>query len=193
MKQIKKNKSVLAVCVILGFIAGLLVFSLPNKYVAEGTLFIKRTAETSNSFFTYEGYYSQQAAAAYTNTVSGLLESVDLQSSALIKLGIPVNEDTTRRYAHYISVKKSSPQLITVTVKQNSPDSAKQLWTALVDELLSTNGQINQNGDTKLSISEISTQPVVNQTFKSIWLDAVAGILFGAVLGLAVISLKDYD
>jgi capsular polysaccharide biosynthesis protein len=192
-KVIKKHKNVLLSFAVLGVILGALVYSLPTKYISTGSLYIKRAADTSTNFFTYEGYYSQQTALSYTSTVVGLLESVDIQSKALNKLNIPVDETTLRKYARYIKVKKSSPQIVELTVKGNSVESSKNLWEAVANEAVVVTQQLNANGDNKLDVSKISSQPVVKREYKSLWINIPAGILLALGLGVFIVSLKEYD
>lgn len=192
-KVIKKYSKTMYICAIIGALLGIIAYFIPSKYISTGSFYIKRSADANISFFTYEGYYSQQTALSYTNTVVGLLESVDIQSKALSKLNIPINEVSLRRYAKYIKVKKSGPQLVTLTVKGNSFADSKNLWGAVADELVVANQQLNVNGDNKLNVSKISLQPVVKKEYRSLWLHIPAGILLALGAGIFSISLKEYD
>lgn len=192
-KLAKKHTNLLLVYATLGGIAGILIYCVPSKYIATGSFYIGRTTDNSSNFFTYEGYYSQQTALTYANTVAALLESVDIQSKALSQLNIPVNENTLAKYARFINVKKSGPQLVTLAVKGNTYDTSKNLWMSLSDQLITTSQTINLTADNRLMISKVSSEPVVKPAYKSLWINVPAGIILGAALGLLVMSLKEYD
>ena len=193
LRIINKHRRAIYIYVTLGVMMGVLIFFLPSKYVSTVSFYIKRAADANTSFFTYEGYYGQQTALSYTNTVVGLLESVDIQSKALNKLNIQVNEVSLRRYAKHIKAKKSGPQLVALTVKGNTFSESKKLWEAVADELITVNQQLNVNGDDKLNVSKISAQPVVKKENKSLWLNIPAGILLALCAGIFIVSFKEYD
>lgn len=188
-----KNSKALILITLLGTLGGLIVFFLPTRYVAKGSFYAKRAAnEATSEFFTYEGYYGQQAALSYTNTVIGLLESTDLMKMALEKLNEPVNEITLRKYKKLVNVKKKGPQLVTLETKGQDQSSAKLLWDALSDSLFETAVKINVNGDPALSFSKISEDPVVNRNYKNIWINMLAGTGVGFAFGLFAVSIKEY-
>lgn len=193
LKLIKKHSILVLVLALIGLIVGIGVFFIPAKYLAIGSFYINREPDNNVGFFTYEGYYSQQAALTYTNTVSALLESVDVQSRSLERLGIEINEQSLRYYGKNIKVKKSGPQLITLTVKGNNPEQAKNLWQAVSKELLITADSINTRGDTKLKIAVVSEEPVIKSTYKNVWVNVAAGMLSGIMLGIWFATLKEYD
>jgi len=182
----------LAIFVFVGAVSGVGVFLLPEKYITTGSFYVKRAPQDSGEFFTYEGYYGQQASLAYTNTVFALLESIDLESMALKKLGAPVDELTLRKLHKKISVKKSGPQLISLTVKDLSPNESKKVWNALSDALLETTNKINFDGDTALSISQVSPEPVVKKAYNNLVLTVLIGVSFGFATSVFVLSLKEY-
>jgi len=192
-KIINKHRKAIYTYAILGAMIGVLIYFLPSKYISTGSFYIKRATDVNKDFFTYEGYYGQQTTLSYTNTVVGLLESVDLQSKALSTLNIPIDEISLRKYAKYIKVKKSGPQLVTLTVKGKTFIDSKSMWEAVADELLAVNQQLNINGDGSLNVSKVSAQPVVKKEYKSLWLNIPAGILLALGAGIFIISLKEYD
>lgn len=193
IKAISKNKKTLIKYGIAGLVLGIAAYFWPAKYITTGSFYVKRGVDTSIDFFTYEGYYAQQAALAYTNTVIALFDSVDIQSKALAETGIPVNEKTLQKAARNTRVKKSGPQIVTLTVKGKTENESIVLWAALAKETTQAITRINSDGDPRISISEVAEKPVTKKEYKSLAINIPAGILAGLVLGLAVISLKEYD
>lgn len=192
IKLLTKNKAEILLITLMGLIAGTVIYMLPAKYVSSGAFYIKRSTDTNSTFFTYEGYYAQQTALSYANTVAALLESIDLRSKSMAELGISVDEFSLRKYQKLISVKKVGPQLISLSVKGKTYDEARNFWEALSNSLIQTTSEINSNGDPNLSISKINSEPVVKQEYKSLWLNLSVGFGLGLVSGLLFISLKEY-
>ncbi|MFA5776607.1 MAG: Wzz/FepE/Etk N-terminal domain-containing protein, partial [Patescibacteria group bacterium] len=74
MKQ--KILLVFAVSIFVGLLGAGVSTILPNQYTAKGLLIVTRKAdELSKEVFTYEGYYAQQNAGAYTATFLSILQS----------------------------------------------------------------------------------------------------------------------
>ncbi len=192
LKKIRKNRGLLAIFISMGLIAGVLFYLLPSNYIASGSFYVTRKEDNSESFFTYEGYYSQQTATTYTNSVVALAESVDVKKQVLNKLDIPVNTQNIRKINKSVSVKKTGPQIVNITLKDKDLDKAKTLWEGVSEILIDTSKEINLEGDGKLSVVKISEEPFIKETYKPLWITSVAGILFGFSLGMLIIGLKEY-
>lgn len=188
-----KFKKVIALFVLFGGLLGASFYFLPKKYVATGSLYITRgVEESSESFFNYEGYYGQQAALSYTNTVAALAESLDIREKTLEKLGIPASEEMLRKYDRRIKVTKSGPQLVTISVKETQFNDAEKLWSTLTDTLIEESGRINQEGDYKLNIAKVSVPPVVNKEFNYLPLSVLVGAALGGVLALFGLGIRSW-
>lgn len=193
LKTLKYSKKILLLGAIFGIFVGYCFFLLPQKYIASGSFYITRkTEESSQEFFKYEGYYSQQAALSYTNTIAALFESLDITSKSLEKLNIPTNEINLRKYQRRINVVKAGPQIITLTVKGEGFNLAKDFWNTLADTTINESFEMNKNGDINLSISKVSKEPVVKETYKSLCLDILLGAFLGSTFSLLYITIKEY-
>lgn len=191
-KKIRKNKKILIVCVLVGLLAGILFHFLPSNYIASGSFYITRKEDNSESFFTYEGYYSQQTATTYTNSVVALAESVDVKKQVLEKVDLPIDDQNIRKINKSMSVKKTGPQIINITFKDKDLKKVKTIWQSISDILIETSKEINLNGDGKLTVVKISEEPFIKEGYKTLWMTGVAGIIFGCSLGLLIVSLKEY-
>jgi capsular polysaccharide biosynthesis protein len=192
-KAIAKNKKTVLRYGLLGLVVGIIAYAWPAKYLTTGSFYVKRGVDASNEFFTYEGYYAQQAALAYTNTVIALFESVDIHSSALANTGVPVNEKTLHQTGRNTKVKKSGPQIVTLTVTGNRESDSKILWESLAQETTQAISRINSNGDYRLGLSAVSAEPVTKKQYKSPLVYIPASILLGLGLGIFINSLKEYE
>ncbi len=171
---------------------GLSYFLMPQKYLAIGSLFIGRQIEKSDGkYFTYEGYYSQQTAQNYTNTVIGFLESAELKKDALESVGLPVTEESLRKLGNQIKTKKTSPQLITITIKSEDPERANYYWSYFSGKTIETAKELNKTGDESLQIEPMG-QPVVKEQYRNIILNLFAGMCLGSLVGSFSVVLATY-
>lgn len=192
LKKIRKNSGMLTICTLIGLLAGVLFHLLPSTYIASGSFYITRKEDNSESFFTYEGYYSQQTATTYTNSVVALAESVDVKKQVLNKLDFPINKYNVRKINKSLSVKKTGPQIINITFKDKDIKKAETIWECVADILIETSININRDGDGKLTVVKISEKPFIKESYKPISISSIVGILFGFSLGTVIISLKEY-
>ncbi len=186
---LKKNYlHVLLTGLVFSAIGAVLYYALPVKYNATGSFFIKRSVDSNSTgnYFTYEGYYSQQTALSYTNTLTGIFESEDIKSKALMALGTEVNEWSIRKLGRNMKIKKSGPQLITLTVKGNTPQNVKSTWLAITKATITTADFLNTNGDSKLTISQLNENPVVKMSFRNLYVNILTGFGLGILLSIGI-------
>jgi capsular polysaccharide biosynthesis protein len=193
IKTIKKRKRMLALVGILGAALGIFVYFYIPSYIATGSFYVTRTTQKeSPEYFTYEGYYSQQTALAYTNTVIALLESHDLKSKTLRTLDLPIDERRLRKLDKNAKVKKSGPQLVTLTVKGKTKRNALDTWLAMSENLLNTVIETNKEGDSSLKVLKITEQPIMKEGYRSIQLNILAGFGLSSSLAAFIVILKEY-
>ena len=69
-------KILLAGMIVGGIVAGALAFTSADSYMATVSIYVQRATDPSNDqYFTYEGYYAQQTAAAYAKTAYQIPET----------------------------------------------------------------------------------------------------------------------
>ncbi len=194
LKILKQNWQKVLLTTLFGAVVGVLAFYLiPSKYIATGSFYVKRMVQSNGSaYFSYEGYYGQQTAQAYTGTLMGLLESTDIKSLALNKLNIEVTESSLRKFSRNVNVTKSAPQLITLSVKSTSGKSAEDKWQALSQSALDTATILNQSGDPFITISKVSQAPIVKMEFRNLAVNFGIGLGLGFIISVFILTLKKY-
>jgi capsular polysaccharide biosynthesis protein len=186
------SKHILKAALVAGLAGTILFFAVPVKHIATGSFYIHRNVEgTTGRYFTYEGYYGQQTAQAYTNTVIALLESTDIKKKALENTGLPVNERSLRRVSKQIDVTKEAPQLITLKVKGNSETNAAALFTSISNNMVDTATALNSGGDPALLISPVG-DPVVNTAYRSLPVNFLLGVSLGFISATLWYAFKRY-
>lgn len=179
---------------IAGCIIGIISFYvIPVSYEASGSFFINRAIEYgSGSFFSYEGYYSQQVAQNFTTTLIGLFESIDMKRKVLVNLGEPINDANIRRLYRAIRVKKAAPQLVTVTVRGTNIGEVSTIWNSLAQETLNSITDITVSGDPKLHVLSLDETPIIRQRFWNIWVNALIGLSAGFIGSVFVLLFGVY-
>ncbi len=188
----KIYKSLLAFFAV-GVFLGILVFStLPKKYISSGTLFVGRTVTETQEFYSYSGYYDQQVALSFTNTVRGFLEDKNLHAQILKKLGTEATEKNIRAIDRKIRVKTAGPQLINVEVRSKSRRETEEIWETLVDETVKTMEVLNAKADSKLFIEKTNTTVLSRELMQNPFVFGGVGGLFLMGCGTVYIATKTY-
>lgn len=189
----RHRKKLLGITLLFILISCVLYFLLPPKYVASGSLFVGRKLSPQlGSNFTYEGYYGQQAAIMYTNSVIGLMESQDVGVLTLKQLNQEVNETNLKKLARKIITKKTGPQFFTLEIKDSTAQNAQNIWEAVSKNTLELADKINADSDPFINITLVSEIPLVRPTYKNL----AVYVLFAATIGFVVstfyLALKEY-
>ena len=172
--------------VTLAFGLGAFVVSLqlPPKYEATLTLYVKRAAEPpSAEFYTYDGYYSQQAAERYTDTVVGLLERAGALEEVLSLLGLPTDQGSLRKARRSVEIERVAPQLVEIQVTRSarggSGEEAGDIASSLAAGVASKVQGLNKTGDGALSVELLNNEPVIEKREPLVALNTVIGVLVG--------------
>jgi capsular polysaccharide biosynthesis protein len=176
---------------------GLLAFfisqKLPTTYAASLTLFVKRQAAEANpDYYTFDGYYSQQAAEKFTETVVGFLQSKDILLASAKLADLPTDQKTLEQLESSIKIKQVAPQLVWLKVEQENGEEAKEFCTALAQATTERINLLNQTGDKAISVDLLNPEPLVEKSEPKVVLNSLVGGLVGALLAFLYIFLKEY-
>lgn len=193
-KFFNKYKFSILLYAIIGAILGVIIYMFaPTSYIATGSVFVGRNIQpSSQDFFTYEGYYSQQAALSYAESLMGLIRSNDIYSRVLNETNKEINAYNLLRLNKKVRVKKAGPQIITITVKENASKDAVTTWKSLTKNTIEATKTLNENVDNSLTVNLISQEPIVMKVYTSILLNTAAGILLGLFSSVTIFSFKEY-
>lgn len=183
----------LRLIVVLTLLGGFLGFGYTyiggEKYEALSTIYIKRAADqNANSYYSYDGYYAQQVSKEYTDTVLGLLKTIDPYREAASRIS---NYSPSEIFG-LTKAKKVSSQVIELRVRNKDEFEAKKVLTALVDGLTAKISELNQTGDRKISIESVSSQPLTQLNKNQTLINVSIGFLSGLVIALFSLSLSYY-
>ncbi|MCX6783923.1 MAG: hypothetical protein NT141_02545 [candidate division WWE3 bacterium] len=178
---------------VVGTVAGWVVTFLPSTFKASGLLFVTREADAvSPNFFTYEGYYAEQTAQQYTDSVVAILKSLPLKEAALKSIGAAATSIDVKRFNNNTLIQKSGPQIISVTVTAKTSEAASEEWQAVTKLATSQVSEINQSGDSKISVKILEKTPLL-ETVKISPILLGTGVFLGLLFaGLTLLSLRFY-
>jgi capsular polysaccharide biosynthesis protein len=191
---ISRYKIILVISIFVGALFGGIYYLLPNHFTATGLLYVRRSIDSSMfKYFSYEGFYAQQTAQSYTNTVFALLGSVNIRSAALKKMGIADTEANLFRYGMMIKSKKVGPQIINLTITGKTSKEAGDLWNAVGETITeSVKSSNNLGGDPNLSVVKMGDSPVVRIQYKPLWACLPVGSVVLFTFTLLLISAREY-
>ncbi len=176
-----------------GGLAFLVSQQIPPTYTASLTIYVKRQAtEPSADYYTFDGYYSQQAAEKFTETVVGFLKSKDILLASAKLADLPTNQESLERLESSIKIKQVAPQLVSLKIEQEDGWTAKKFCTALAQATTERINLLNQTGDKSISVDLLNPEPLVEKNEPKVVLNSVVGILVGALLAFLYIFLKEY-
>lgn len=189
----KHARLILGGALIIAVVTVALSYFLPPYYEASASLYVARKIEDEGEeYFTYEGFYAQQTAERYTETVVGLLTSEDVVRQALRKVGKSDDSKSVKNVLRKVKARRIAPQLVSLKVRWGSVGEAQDLWKALSGSTIEATTALNRAGDEQLSISPLETEPLVKDKKPLLWLNGLIGFLGGMVVFTAISSLVEY-
>lgn len=193
VKSINKHKQGLFISCILGIALGIIYHSIPKSYYTTGSLYITRKTDPRiKTYFDYEGYYAQQAAESFTENVVSVLESVDIHGKTISSMNIQVTKMNLLKIKRDINVKKTSSQIITITVKGKTPEQSYYTWNKLIDISSKKLMEINlYNGDPYLKISKID-EPITTQLYFPLYVCIGVGLSMFIFVYFTFVVTKNY-
>ena len=193
-KIIKKGLPLLAVLATgFGGLAFLVSKQMSPTYTASLTLYVKRQAtEAREDYYTFDGYYSQQAAEKFTETVVGFLKSKDILLASAKLADLPIDQESLEQLESSIKIKQVAPQLVSLEVKKEDSNAAKTSCTALAQATTERINLLNQTGDKSISVDLLNTEPLVEKNEPKVILNSLVGLLTGLLLASLYIFLKEY-
>lgn len=190
-KAIKKILPIVLPLAAVGLVAGVAYsLTLPKSYVASTTLYVFRTTgNIAPTTYDYDGYYAQQAAQSYTDTVVGLLKTSDIASQAA---SIASSSSDAQSILAGVSAKKVAPQLISLSVTRASSDQAKADLVALAKAVSQRSASFSDQFGRTYKVEMVNGQPILEPASTSLPFNVLLGLVGGAVVGFVLGSILEY-
>jgi len=157
------------------------------------SLYVKGQREApSQDFFTYAGFYSQQTAKEFTDTVIGLSKSGDIARKTLEIMERSSDTESIREINAALSVRKTAPQLVTLTIVKVDAEEAGKIVSALVRAVSEQVIELNEESGIQVKVASVGSTPIVEEQKPSVILNTLVVSLVGLTLSFVVISVKEY-
>lgn len=192
LQKFKQNTGlILGTAFTVAIIASLLAQNLYPHYVASVRLYIfKDTQEAPAGDYSYDGYYAQQFAEAYTDTVVGFLETTETIAQAVDATGNSQTE--LRSFVRAVDVEKTAPQLIVVQVSLKDEEMARDFVASISDIAIESIDSVNAEHDTEISVELVNENPLIEHRTIPFPLGGIVGFLIGLLLGTSIIVGQIY-
>lgn len=189
----KRWKTILALATTLAIVAGLASIYWPTHHKSELTVYVQRVPEEpAAGDYTYDGYYAQQAAEAYTDTVEGFLQSREIIRQALQTSNLPTDARQIRRVEKRLQVKKVAPQLINVALTMETQTETSSLVKAIAQATTQRAKILNQQENEAVVIELVSTEPLESVMQPWVGLNVMVGFFGGLLLAVGGVFTKEY-
>lgn len=182
---------------LLGVIVGAgYTYAQKDNYRATLSLFVQRQPDASaysTQYYTYDGFYAQQTAAAYTDNAIKLLTNDEIVTKAAKRAGLPTDEGSVGSLKSAIVAKKDASQLIQLSVILPKHDDAASFSVGLAESLKARTNELNQEGDKRLAVDPVNTVPYVVLERPAPLLYGLAGGALGLLLSVVLAAGWQYS
>lgn len=196
LKLIKKYSKIIIVAgILIGLLSAVFVSQLEPTYVATHSVYVEKVPEKPDSGdFTYDGYYAQQAAELYTDTVVGLFESPAVSARALEIAQKNNTAEDVKKFQKKVFVEKVAPRLIEVKVDSKSEMDASALVSGLFQAVNERVEELTNQGvdSLSMSINVVTPNPLIATEEPMVALWGVLGLFLGLLISTSGVMLKEY-
>ncbi len=192
LRFVKKYFFFLTAVSLIGALAGYFITRGQTPlYEASQTIFVKRqTSLEGRPYYTYDGYYSVQAAERFADSLLGILKSREVLKFALSQ-SVSSGSANWEKEVGKIKVRRLSPQLVSYAYRSLSRGQAEELISALSAAVTKLARDLNEGGDVGLSFSFISPRPLVTVKSVSLIINVGLGVFLGGFLA-SIIAAGHY-
>jgi capsular polysaccharide biosynthesis protein len=185
LKTAKKYLTLLVILVVV-FNASVLFYFLrqPQQSQASATLFVNRVPEPRNAqYYTFEGYYAGLASKEYTDVVTELLESPDLNRLAREHSGVEKAS---------VQIKKLGPQLISTVIRAPTEDEARKMLLSLAEVANQRSKELAKNENQGAEITLVNPDPLVGPYTLNLLLFMGAATLASLITAFLLVITREY-
>lgn len=179
LNELKRQIRLIVIITLLFGGLGLAVsLTWPVSYRATQQLYVQKDAAVGSDY-NYDGYYAQQAAEQYTDTVVGLFKGAAFWSEAVTRSGVTVSGTIPK---DSLLVEKIAPQIIEVSVTWQDQQSALNLcdaWTQIMTENLPGLALSQTN---RYQVQALTAAPQVEKVALTMPIAVASGLVLGALL-----------
>ena len=160
---------------------------LPDSYDVSLTLDVNRVEESSDEYFTYEGFYAIQTSELFAEVVSNWFTSPNFVVDVLERAEIDTSEGNVKDFRGYFASEQLASNLVEVRWGVDSPEDGDSITESIrveIDERLSENSEYEQ-------FEVLANNPVIRLVRPNLVFFGMGGFLVGIfVMMLGVLGIE---
>ena len=160
---------------------GILSSKLAASFGVSQSIFVRReTQPGSGNYYSYDGYYSQQAAERFTDTVVAFLKNKDIINQAATESGLARSPEEVGWVMGSFRVKRAAPQLITVSIEGSQRETVVRFVEMMTKKVTLLSVSLNAQGDKSIVLNNLESSPFVEEKRLVPWVVplTVFGLMF---------------
>lgn len=160
---------------------------LPDTYDVSLTLDVNRVEESSEDYFTYEGFYAIQTSELFAEVVSNWFTSPNFVVDVLERAEIDTSEGNVKDFRGFFTSEQLASNLVEVRWGVDSPEDGGAITKSIrveIDERLSENSEYEQ-------FEVFADEPVIRLVRPNPVFFGIGGFLIGVfAMMLAVLVIE---
>ena len=199
-KIIGKYGKLFWVVVIVTIIATFLFAKMqPRSYLASTTLTVNKASALKQSqinYYTFDNYYNVQSSGLFSQIVVSWMSSPAVVKDIYTKADITLPNVSQAKLAKLFKAIREEPATINVSIAVSDKNEADKLINAAAEVMQVKTNEMGRS-DKENVYDIVKFTPVVTETTANTWLNlligAIAGLILGAILALAIDYFKAED
>lgn len=192
-KIITRNLWLIAlITVVFALCAYVVAYRKPLSYQASTALSVTKQTEAANqAFYTFDNYYTVQAAGVLSDSLVGLFSSPSFVYETFQKAGYDLPDTSLKALAKIFTAKKqvATSAVVTVNYSDNDQVKAKRIVETATDQI--KNYVESSYSSRSGSFEVVATLPVVVAAPKTTGVNTFIAAFVGLFVSLGVVFVKE--
>ncbi|MCL5407630.1 MAG: hypothetical protein M1429_04000 [Patescibacteria group bacterium] len=171
----------------------------PKSYLAATTLTVNKTSAIKQSqvnYYLFDNYYNVQSSGLFSQIVVSWLSSPAVVKDIYAKANLPLPDVSQGKLSKTFKAIREEPATVNVSINDSNADEAEKLVNAAAAVVQEKANELGKS-DTENIYDIVKFASVVTETTPNLWFNlligAIAGVILGAILALAVDYFKAED
>lgn len=187
-----KFKWVLVFALVVALVAGIFSWQRGDRYRVSVALVVSRMGTQQATDYKYDSYYALKASDEFSDTIAGWFKTPEMTVAIYKKAGLSYGNPSLGSLARRFDAAKIAPNIVEVRFGAKSEAEANALAQGVNNAIQEKAYLISAASWQGISFATMGSEPVVVKSDYLIWLNALAGLLVGLVVGLFGRAAKDF-
>lgn len=147
-----------------GVLFGILSAKLAATFEVSQSIFVRRETQSgSGNYYNYDGYYSQQAAERFTDSVVAFLKNRDIINQAALESSLAQSPEEVGWVIGGFRVRRVAPQLVTISLGGRQREKTVRFVETMTKKVTLLSDSLNAQGDKSIVLSNLEPSPFVEE------------------------------